>query len=340
MNLEGTFRPRYRFVMAAFMLSMCALLTWSEWNHRALMHGALFDLKLCPISFGIGLLLGGLAGRWRLRALRAVVSHASEKPMFAQLSSISRTPEDKKAKGIERMAYIALLLMWIAVPFERRGVIVPFAISSAYILGIYLTASFIPFIRLWLESRGASKSPERISEPRTDLDSGQIRLTSGEEIHLRGAFNPMTQMIWGLIVTVVVGGIVATSAGIDSSGIDPYLSPVALALGLWVGYFLGVKRLHVLHEVLPQLDGRFIFVQWDVMMSVPEGAMILKFQGLAFAIAMTGTFAIPAFTDGKVSLLASFALFGLGAFLTGKILPFIRLWSELRGHNRGIGSSA
>jgi hypothetical protein len=157
---------------------------------------------------------------------------------------------------------------------------------------------------------------------------------------LRWAFNPALQIIWGLILTTAVGGLAVMGVQIDHSRIDPFLSPVALVLGLWVGYRIGVKRLRVLREILPEIDGRFIFAQWDVMMSVPEGATVVKSQGLIFGITILGILGIPTPTNGRASFVGSFALFGLGAFLAGKTLPFLRLWSELRQRYNNAKRSA
>jgi hypothetical protein len=337
MKLEGVFNPIYRFGCTTFVLAICTLVTWSVWHNRALVHGASLDLKLCSISLVAGLTLGLFVGRRRLRGLRAVVPLASAKPVFTQLSMIYRTPDDQKARRIERAGYLALIFLWILLfPFESHIMILPFAVSSTYVLGMYITGSYLPFVQLWLELRNTSHSPTSESDLWAGSDSGQVKLRADDEIHLLGAFNPYTQMIWGLIVTVAIGGVAVIGTRIDRSGIDPYLAPVALASGLWFGYSLGVKRLHVLHEVLPKLNGRFVVAQWDVMMSTPDGAMISKTQGWAFGIAVLGALGVPAFTNGKVSLVGSFALFGLGVFLTGKILPFVRLWLELKGRNGAI----
>jgi hypothetical protein len=307
---------------------------------RDAMHGALFDLMASPFSLGIGLLIGLQVGRWRWRALQAVVSQATKKSFFTQLSIICRAPEDQKARRIERIAYLALISLWIVlIPFELRGVILPFATSSIYVFGLYLTGSLIPFIRLGFQSSAAIQFLPAAIEPLRQSDLGQSISTSGQKIHLRGAFNPVAQAIWGIVATVTVAGAALLATRVDDSGIDPYLSPVGLVIGLAVGYPLGVKRLHVLYKVLPGLDGRFIFTQWDVMMSIPEGALVTKAQGWILAIAFLGAIGIPALTNGKVSLAGSFALFGLGAFLTGKTLPFIRIWSELRSGNRRGGPS-
>lgn len=145
---------------------------------------------------------------------------------------------------------------------------------------------------------------------------------------LRGALDPRIQIALGVATTVVYANIVAL---LWNTGwvprLDFWLSGGSLVVGILFGAYVGSMRLCALRKVLPEVEGEFYFSERGLLSKVREGANAMTLQRNSWAIA----FLIWFFAAARSQLFyLSLASFILGSYLTGQVLPFIRLYFELK----------
>lgn len=146
-------------------------------------------------------------------------------------------------------------------------------------------------------------------------------------VRLRGAFNPKLQVIIGVATIGVYTSLLFTLWGVDWARLDIRLAPVILLLGILFGLPIGSLRLRALRKVLPQVDGLLYLSESAVLSQVREGENAQTLQRTSWAVAFLIWFA---FATQSKSFYASLASFILGSYLTGQVLPFLRLWVELK----------
>lgn len=146
-------------------------------------------------------------------------------------------------------------------------------------------------------------------------------------VRLRGAFNPRVQVIIGLATIGAYASLLFTVWGVDWARLDIRLAPVVLLVGILFGLPIGSLRLRALRKVLPHVDGHLYLSASAVLSQVREGENAQTLQRTSWAVAFLIWFALA--TQSK-SFYASLGSFILGSYLTGQVLPFIRLWIELR----------
>jgi hypothetical protein len=156
-------------------------------------------------------------------------------------------------------------------------------------------------------------------------------------VKLRGVFNPAVHVAIALAMIAVTFSVVSGVRRDAQSGysaqwapIDLRLVPVALALGLIVGYPIGKKRLQLLLRVLPELDNKFFLGERSVLGKSREGENVMMAQRIAYAIAFVAPFLAATYSNGRIMFWGCPIAFILGAFLTGKTIPVLRLWMATR----------
>lgn len=152
-------------------------------------------------------------------------------------------------------------------------------------------------------------------------------------VRLRGAFNPGVQIAAFLVAFVFYLLLMLLFGGAEwASELDIRLAPAVMAAGLFFGWYVGSLRLIALRKVLPQLDGRLCFSQRDVLSQVREGENALALQRNAWGWAVVAWMA--AGTQQQV-LVVSTISFIFGSYVSGQVVPFVRLWFELRSGQFG-----
>lgn len=152
---------------------------------------------------------------------------------------------------------------------------------------------------------------------------------------LRGAFNPLVQLLLGLLsISILITSAIwlwRTTRGPDAFSwmvLDLRMMPIAFVLGLVAGSKIGELRLQGLQAALPEVDGKLFLSQERTLSKFREGENAIKLQRLGFALAFLTWFALTTFTGGKVLLYGSTMAYGVGQYLTGQTLPFIFIGSE------------
>lgn len=117
---------------------------------------------------------------------------------------------------------------------------------------------------------------------------------------------------------------------LSAARLDLRLLPVGLLLGLTVGVVEGTWRLHAIRRALPELDGKFFLREGGVLRRYREGENAITLGRIGFGMAFGIWFILTLHTGGRVMLFGTLAFYILGEYLTGRFLPFARLFLELR----------
>jgi hypothetical protein len=150
----------------------------------------------------------------------------------------------------------------------------------------------------------------------------------------RGVFDPKLQLVIGLVLTTVFGFLILSPEDRAHLGsLDMRLAPLAFVAGLAVGWPIGRLRFSALERVLPILKERFYLTQWRTLSQFREGENAIKSQRIAAAVAFLTWFGLSTYTNGRILLSDCMLAFILGAYLTGHMLPFLKLWIVLRRQN-------
>lgn len=148
-------------------------------------------------------------------------------------------------------------------------------------------------------------------------------------VRLRGAFNPTVQIATLPIVLIFYLFLIWLFGGAEwASELDLQLAPAVMVAGLFFGWYVGSLRLVALRKVVPELDGALYYSQRGVLSRVREGENALVLQRKAWGWAVVAWMAGGALQQ---SLVVSVISFIIGSYLTGQVVPFVRLWIELRG---------
>jgi hypothetical protein len=146
---------------------------------------------------------------------------------------------------------------------------------------------------------------------------------------LRGAFDPKFQIILALVTMVPYSMLVWTLLPVEWARLDIRLAPLFLVLGMLFGLPIGSQRLIALRKILPQVKDQYYLSARSLLSQVREGENALTLQRVGWAVAFLIWFAIS--TQSKL-FYASLASFILGSYLTGQVLPFIRIWLDIKKH--------
>jgi hypothetical protein len=168
----------------------------------------------------------------------------------------------------------------------------------------------------------------------------------GQKMRLRGSFDPKVQVLYACVgvaaaalVALSVAGWAEPPARIPWAYTDLLVAPFGLAAGLWTGIRIGRRRLELLRRVLPEVEGKFYLGLYSVFMRSREGEIVVRLQAATWGFPFLAALVVTTYTEGRVEFWASAATFMLGASLTGKTVPFVRLWLELRKAERAPRSA-
>ena len=144
---------------------------------------------------------------------------------------------------------------------------------------------------------------------------------------LRGAFNPKVQLFCAVATIGVYFLTIVTLWHADWAQLDLRVAPFILLAGTLLGLHVGASRYRALMRVLPEVEGRFYLSQRGVLSRDREGENALTLQRNSWAVAFLAWLA--ASTQSRL-FYVSLASFILGSYLTGQLVPFVRLWLTLR----------
>jgi hypothetical protein len=147
---------------------------------------------------------------------------------------------------------------------------------------------------------------------------------------LRGVFNPWVQ----ILVTLLTGGLavhITLTVWKSSDGLlDVRLALLALAVGLAVGHGIGRKRLRVLRQALPDIDGQLHLGEQSAFSKIPEARSLILWERWSYLAAIAVIFSSIPLSHGSTILWTSFVDFLFGFYLTGRAVPVVRVWLESR----------
>lgn len=150
----------------------------------------------------------------------------------------------------------------------------------------------------------------------------------------RGVFDPRLQLAFGLVFTAFFGLLILSPDERTHFGsLDMRPSPLAFLAGLAVGWPIGRLRFSALEKVLPILEKKFYLTQGRTLSQFREGENAIQSQRIAAAVAFLTWFGLSTYTNGRVYLPDCMLAFILGAYLTGHMFPFLKLWMVLRRQN-------
>lgn len=147
---------------------------------------------------------------------------------------------------------------------------------------------------------------------------------------LRGVFNPWVQILLTLLMAGLAVHITFTVWKSGNTLLDVRLAPLALAVGLAVGYGIGRKRQRVLRQALPVIDGQFHLGEQSAFSKIPEARSLILWERWSYLAAVVIIFSSIPFSHGSTILWASFVAYLFGFYFTCRALPILRLWLDGR----------
>ncbi|HTV58665.1 MAG TPA: hypothetical protein VMJ93_07315 [Verrucomicrobiae bacterium] len=153
-------------------------------------------------------------------------------------------------------------------------------------------------------------------------------------MRLRGIFNPKLYFIATFILVAISVWMIFEMRDVErvlgSTRLDIHLLPVGFLLGLGVGVPVGIWRLRAIRKALPELDGQFFLSEASVLSRSREGENARSMQRRGYVMAFAIWFMLALYTGGRTMLLGTMVYYILGQYLTGQLLPFTRLYLELK----------
>jgi hypothetical protein len=145
---------------------------------------------------------------------------------------------------------------------------------------------------------------------------------------LRGVFNPWVQILLTLLMAGLAAHITFTVWKSGNALLDVRLAPLALAIGLAVGYGGGRKRLKVLHQAIPVIDGQFYLGEQSAFSKIPEARSLVLWERWSYLVAVVIIFSSIPLSHGSTILWASFVDYLFGFYLTCRAFPVVWVWLE------------